>query len=184
MLLLTCNDIKHLPSSHVWFSTYWTLPEAAGLAEKLWVSPFPPLFTKDQSFCSFEPISFRWDGGRSRAPGSVCVPVAVVTHWEPAEKGGWAGCMLPLRVLWLLTCNVKWFSRKTQLVPPQLFSSCFQNRLLFQKSYPLHKWQWIRFYFHCLSGENKITRSQRFPCPDPDEDTICEDSQNVDRLRF
>lgn len=115
MLLLTCNDIQHLPSSHVWFSTYWTLPEAAGLAEKLWVSPFPPLFTKDQSFCSFEPISFRWDGGRSRAPGSVCVPMAVVTLWEPAEKGGWAGCMLPLRVLWLLTCNVKWFSRRCLL---------------------------------------------------------------------
>lgn len=108
----------------------------------------------------------RWDSGSSRALGSVCVPV--VTHWEPAEKGGWAGCLLPLRVLWLLTCNVKWFSRKTQLVPPQLFSSCFQNRLLFQKSYLLHRWQWDPILFPLfIWGERKIIRSQRIPVPWP-----------------
>lgn len=43
----------------------------------------------------------------------------------------------------------------------------------------------IRFYFHYLSGEKeKLSGAKGFPCPDPDEDTICEDSQNGDRLGF
>lgn len=149
------------PHTHVWCSTHWTL-----FAEKLYRLFLPSLPNTSLSVHLSQFFFSRWGSGSSRALGSVCVPV--VTHWEPAEKGGWAGCMLPLRVLRLLTCNVKWFSRKTQLVPPQLFSSCFQNRLLFQKSDLLHRWQWDPILFPLfIWGERKMIRSQRIPMPWP-----------------